>query len=239
MWTSLGAVIGVIGVVISGVQIVQAMDTPPPNLEIALLSTTGAQTITGTISDATGNYPDSPAEVGATPVDITLKNSGGEPALISRIDTDVVFAETLRDCTLSGAGPALVSANYAVKLPTDVATGTLRPGLTSTETRFEVKAGAVDRMELTIGPDRQPASGSYPVVLAVHLTLIHDDGQTLDAGTISTVTTSEYAEKQINGKLDAECAADNLAVLNALFATQSIRSTELEQLRAAYANSAR
>ncbi|WP_143545525.1 hypothetical protein [Rhodococcus sp. 114MFTsu3.1] len=194
--------------------------------------------ITGTIIDSTGSYPDEPTDVGVTPIDVTVRNSGGEPSLISQINAEVLFAETLSDCTFGGAGPALVSANYSVKLPTDANTGGTRLGTTSTETRFEVKAGAVDRMVVTIGPEKQQASGSYPVVVAVRLSLVHDNNETLDAGAVSIVSTLDNAEKQVQGKLDPDCAAKNLQVLDKLFAVQSIRSNELERLRAAYARSA-
>jgi hypothetical protein len=224
-----------VGVVISAVQIIQAQGTPPEDLEVALMSIDASQPITGTIVDATGNYPDQPTDVGATPVDITLKNSGGKPSDISRIDAEVLFFEEMDDCTRGGAGPAMVSANYSIKLPTDE-TGQTKIGTYSTDTRFEVKPGAVDRMVVTLGPEEQSLSSSRPKVMAVRLTLIHDGGQKLDAGTVSVATTSENVERQVAETIDSECAEENLQVLDTLFAVQAIRSGELERLHTGYAS---
>jgi hypothetical protein len=231
-WAIFGAIIGIVGIVVS---IIQLMDSgspyTPAELEVAIVAMGSPEEIDGTIT-----YPGndtSSTTLTAAPVDITLKNNGTQPSLITEVQAEVVFAAQLHDCALSGAGPGLVSAFYSIKLPT-AETGKVELGTQTTSMRFEVKPGSVDRMSLTIGPEQQSWATSYPRVMAVHLTLIHDGSQKLNVGTVALATTGKDVQTQIERAHDSSCAAEDLEVLDKLYEIQAYRAPDLDRLRKKY-----
>ncbi|GAC56836.1 hypothetical protein GOHSU_14_00030 [Gordonia hirsuta DSM 44140 = NBRC 16056] len=233
LWTTLGALVGIVGLVVSVIQIYQAMQTPPVDLEVASITLDGEQTIPAHLL---GGRTAGNGSVGATPIDLTLQNKGGEPSLITRIDATVVFFEQLRDCTAAPATPARAAGQYQLKIPmTDTAPSSKT---FSNEIRFEVKPDAADRMVLTIGPEQQPAFAIQPMVMSVKLALIHDHNQTKEIGTVSLVTTVAATNAQIGGTpataAGRQCAKENLEQLDTMFAIQATRSRVLDELRSAY-----
>lgn len=235
IWTTLGALVGIVGLVISMVQVVQAMQTPPVDLEVAALTIDGQVPAKGTLdgSDTKANR-----SIALTPIDLTLQNKGGLPSLITRIDAEIVFFRQLRDCTSALSSSETISAKYQLPIPMNG----LEPAAKqlSTEIRFEVKPGAADRMIFSLGPQTQPEYETTPMVMSARIKLVHDEDQVLDVGTVSLVTTVAAAMAQIDAlglqpSDDARaCANDNVKDLDEMFAIQATRSRLLDSLRSAY-----
>lgn len=248
-WTSCGAAIGIVGVVLSIVQLAvptggkDAGEKNSPDLEVAALELGSAEQIDGVNFSIFRDYPEDPTAFDVTPVDITLKNNGGSQSVITQVNAEVLFSAMLHDCTGSGAGPAAIRANYALRFPVDEDSYELKPGSVSTGTQFIVKPGSVDRMQLTVGPQSQ-SGNAFPTVLAVRISLIHDGSQILDVGAVALPALPEKIEEQIHGLRtsavninepdDPECAEENLTKLDELYAIDSVRAPNLDQLRAKY-----
>lgn len=233
IWTTLGALVGIVGLVLSSVEVYQAMRTPPVDLEVVALTLDSQQSVQGTLTDGADGVR--PMEV--TPIDITLQNKGGEPSLITKVEAEVVFFQQLQDCTFSAPAPERITAKYDLKVPMDG----VKPDKTdiASEIRFEVKAGVADRMVLTLGPQTQPAFATTPMVMTAKLTMVHDD-QVLEVRGVSLVTTVGAANAQIEvlgsdpSPRARACAKANLEHLDTMFAIQAIRSRVLDSLRSAY-----
>lgn len=235
VWTTLGAFVGVVGVVISVFQIYQASQDPPADLEVAMTAIGGPERLQAVGYDRAGREinTDIPADnITANPVDLTLKNNGGEPSLITQVIVDVKSFEILNDCTAAGAGPAGISAEYTIKIPT-TPEGSVKYEPQRHDVRFEVKPGAVDRMALTVGPDIE-SFYSTPYVIAFDLRLVADGGAELDAGSYTIVGNHKAIERHITDSISTNCARDNLETLEPIFAYQSIKANELTRLRDAY-----
>lgn len=238
IWTTIGALVGIIGLVVSITQIYQATRTPPVDLEVAALTIDAQQSLQGTLS----NGEEGTRSIELTPIDITLQNKGGEPSLITRVDAEVVYFQQLRDCTKAESAPTAITTQYHLAIPMN----DVEPAdkAVSNEVRFEVKPGTADRMVLTLGPSTQPAFATTPMVMSAKIKLIHDDDQTMDVGTVSLVTTVGAATAQMDA-LAADpapeartCAKDNLEHLDTMFAIQATRSRVLDGLRSAYQRAA-
>ncbi|WP_448221915.1 hypothetical protein [Gordonia iterans] len=240
LWTTLGAIIGIIGLVISIYQIYENTKTPPVELEISSITLDGQQSVGAKIFSGPDDSVGTDGSIELTPIDITMQNKGGEPSLITRIDVDVVFLQELQDCTGTRPAPGRVAGGYQIAIPMRDA----QPADKSigTEIRFEVKSDAADRMVLTIGPDTQSAFTTTPMVMSVKLTFVHDDDQRKEVGTVSLVTTVAAANAQISGTPNTpagrQCAKDNLTHLDTMFAIQATRSRLLDSLRSAYQSAA-
>ena len=249
-WTSLGALIGIAGIALSIVQFVapsgetnRSAEKSGPDLEVAALALGTPEQIDGVNFSSIPGDPEYPAEFDVTPVDITLKNNGGAPSVITQVNAEVLFSTTLQDCTKSGAGPAAIRANYALQFPVDRQTDELKPGSVSTAMQFEVKPGSVDRMQVTVGPERQ-SGNPYPTVLAVKISLVHDGSQKLDVGAVALPALPEKLDQQIHGLRvsggyvnepdDPVCAAKNLTKLDELYTIEAVRAPSLDQLREKY-----
>ena len=234
IWATLGALVGVAGLVLSSVEVYQAMRTPPVDLEIAAVTVDAQQSLQGTV--AGGNATTRSIEL--TPIDLTLQNKGGEPSLITDIEAEVVYFRQLRDCTGAQPAPESFTAKYDLAIPmVDVEPAEKQ---LSHQIRFEVKPGAADRLVLTLGPQTQSAFATTPMVMSAKIRLIHDDDQTVDVGTVSLVTTVGAATAQIDSLGSSlspsarTCAQENLAHLDEMFTIQAKRSRVLDDLRSAY-----
>ncbi|MCB9408865.1 hypothetical protein [Mycolicibacterium sp.] len=239
-WTTLGALVGIIGLVLSVVQLVQAMQTPPADLEVAALSIDGQQSARGTV---TGAGTETTRSIALTPIELTLQNKGNKPSLITRIDADIVYFQQLTDCTGEASTPNALAVKYQLAIPMNGAEPAEKH--LSSEVRFEVKGGAADRMVLSLGPQTQPAFETRPMVMSAKIKLIHDGDEVLEIGTVSLVTTVGAADAQIDTArwsslpTAGACAAQNLEYLDKMVAIQATRSRLLDNLRSAYQQVAR
>jgi len=234
-WVTIGALVGIVGLVLSVVQIIQGMETPPADLEVAAVTIDGQQSMRGTVF---GGDSKTNRSIGMTPIELTLQNKGSEPSLITRIDAEIVYFAQLQDCT--GASPA--TETIAVNYQMPIAMNDIEPAQKdlSNEIRFEVKPESADRMVLNLGPRTQPAFETTPMVMAAKIKLVHDGDEILDVGTVSLVTTVGAAITQLDGLESSPspyarvCAKENLGHLDDMFAIQAMRSSLLDNLRSAY-----
>lgn len=229
LWAISGAVIGVVGIVISILQLLSGSGYTPAALEVAIVTLGAPQEVDATLVRPGSNGI--PTTIAASTLDITLKNNGDKPSLITQANAEVLSFEQLDSCQASDANSGIVSGRFAIELPTVSNGHQVAPEMYPTSMRFEVKPGAVDRMSLTLGP-REVASAT--TVMAVHLTLTHDDSQTLDVGTVLVAVTRKDAGALGGLELDRTCAARNLQVLNDLYAIQGHRAPELDRMRRQY-----
>ncbi|WP_040694395.1 hypothetical protein [Nocardia vinacea] len=179
-------------------------------------------------------YPQQATSIDVTPVDITLKNTGNAPAVIVRADVEFTYVETLFNCT--GSGPGLVTANYDITFPSPPDTPA-RPFSKSHGMRFIIEAGKVDRLTLTLGPDKQPEVTS--LVIGAHITLVFDDDSRFDVGNVALLTTSGTGAERFSigsppNSSQLPCQQKNASVLDRLYQIPATRSAEIEQLHHDY-----
>lgn len=249
VWTTVGAVAGIAGVVLFAIQLAAPSEGGGPELEVAALGLGSPEQIDGISGSSIPDDPQNPDNFDVSPVDITLKNNGGAQSVITKVTAEVLYSAYLQDCTDSGAGPAKITANYAIRFPlgSKGQYGDLIRGPLSTALNFVVKPGSVDRMQVTVGPDDQGGNPGL-TVLAVKISLVHDGSQVLEVGTVALGALEERIEEQINGVRvtggfneirDPECAKENLIKIDEMYAVAPVRSASLDRLRQKYEEFAR
>jgi hypothetical protein len=226
----LGALIAVAAVAVSTMLLWP--ESPHPSLELAAMEVAKPESIDGDVTGGEGDAP-TPFHIGATAADITFKNNGSAPALITAADVQVLYAEQLDDCVQAGGGPSVITAHYTAKLPTPMPA---RPFNATRDMRFEVKGGSVDRMAFSLGPDHQNISFAKPYVIVAHVSFVHDKSSTpLDVGNIAIVTNTEAIERQATEPVKLSCVQANSKKLDAVYEIQATRSQEIDHLRDRYA----
>lgn len=223
---------GIVVTVLTGATVIYALlpDPPHPSLELAALAVAQPDQIDGEVSGSVG-LPPQPFSIGATNADITLKNNGSAPALITAASVQVLFAEQLDDCAQGGGGPSVISAHYTAKLPTPIPS---RPFAVQRDMRFEVKGGTVDRLSFSVGPEQQNISSPRPYLIVAHVALVHDGSAALDIGNIAVVTNTNAIRRQAAEPVDLQCVEKNSTLLDSLYEIQAVRSAEIDHLRDRY-----
>lgn len=233
-WVVTFAVVAVVAVVASvlylkpwaataDVRLVDYSVAPPATVE-------GTSFEVGSMGDGPMKRSDhGPAEVPATPVDITVKNNGGASAVVVEAVVKVMFAEHLEDCAQTG-GPLQVEANYHVSIPEDPPA---RPFTVAHSMRFEVEPHRSERFTLTIGPHEQGVESwdARVYVAEIALKLDYTD-DLLKVGRAALVTQSGDGYDNLNSGLgtDGPCLkanADIMARLGRLDARRSEEATTL------------
>lgn len=172
VWTPIGTVVSILALLIAAIAYFQRAPRTGA-LEIAAVSTGSATSIA-----ATGTVPSLEAPLGeqiaiedytASPIDITVRNTGEAAVRIERIVADPLgSAEIL--CVPTG-GPLTVSANYSVSLP--VAKGAYPTSShlegANAPIDFVVKPASSDRMAITVGPKLDDFPSPYVFVLRLRL----------------------------------------------------------------------
>ncbi len=82
-------------------------------------------------------------------VDITLRNTGQQPALVDYVRVTILGAAQIGNC--AGAGPGVVTANYLVRIPTSLPPKRL-PLTVVRPLRFVVNSDSIDRFTISLGP---------------------------------------------------------------------------------------
>ncbi|WP_280332931.1 hypothetical protein [Nocardia wallacei] len=227
----LGSVLTIAAVTLSTVFLLPG--PPRPILELVELAVAepGALDADG-INLVTRQF-DEKTQIDATDADITLRNNGSAPAVITELKVEILFARQMEDCAQAGGGPAIVSGRYSVKIPKDPPP---TPFTLTRPMRFEVRPGTVDRMAVTIGPEEQNMSLARPYVFAARISLVHDKSdQPLDVGTVAMVTTPDKADFQIAHASSFPCIERSMVLFEELYEIQATRSTPLDRLRDKYA----
>lgn len=229
-------VAGIVVTVLTGATVIFALlpEPPRPALEVAAVEASAPGDIDADAYDsADPTRPHKKSSLGVTTADITLKNNGNAPALLTAGKVELLHAVQLDDCTMAGGGPARVSADYIAKIPVPIPA---LPYDVTSKIRFEVKGGAVDRFTYSFGPTEQTTSFSKPFVLVGHLTLEHDNAEDLlDLGNITVITNTRAFERQMKDPRDLECIKKNSRTLADIYQIQAKRPALLDKLRDRYA----
>jgi hypothetical protein len=178
VWVTVGTVVGVVGLVVTYFQMNDSAS--PEDLQIANVSFSSPapiEAIQGREEEGEGGFgPNVPAEEPATPIDITLKNNGGTPAHIVRLEAEVLEARSAT-CSQRGGGTQ-ISAFYSVKVPYDPWKGEAKSKTVTSPIDFTVKPNSVDRMVITVGPEWTGNKGD-PILMAVRIRLVPERGEPL------------------------------------------------------------
>lgn len=232
IWATVGTVAGVAALVVTYLQV--SHGPGPAEIEVANVSFGSPAPIEARsgpsyIDAAEWDQTTEPA----TPIDITLKNNGGAPAHIVRIETKVLDAKTI-DCSRQGGG-SVVSAFYGVKIQYNPWQMKLSADTVSSPVDYTVKAGSVDRMVITVGPEE--SGNGKPVVFAVQLRLIPEQGEpiTLEPFALSQ---PDLVESQIHAasfldykNTDPRCVRETADELNNVFNATKMQSPDVVRLR--------
>ena len=124
-------------------------------------------------------------KVSDSAIDITLRNSGDQPALIVKAVLSFVRATELDNCP-GGAGAAVSTAEYDVKVPTTKPVDARHPLVLRRDMRFVVNANSIDRFRISVGP-RQYSDVDWPWIYQFNLSLVEDNGQHVDLGPMSVL----------------------------------------------------
>lgn len=172
-------------------------------------------------------------QISAATIDITLKNNGDAPAVVTGVSVDVLLFEDLEDCRRTG-GPVNVSASYTINLPTPIPNA---PFSVSRDVRFEVRGNTSDRFTLTVGPDEDRVGDFLsPRLIAFDVRLLHDasDGGILDVGTFATLINPGAGFYNVYGSDGEDCVGRNAALVDRALGIQAVRSGELLYMRDEY-----
>lgn len=180
-------------------------------LEVSAVTVENVIELSGAEFDATGHSSERfVMDVGATPVDVTLKNNGRAALTIKKIQAQLINEVSKRDsyvknCAFSGGGPAAITAEYALSLPVD-SSGELTKQLTLTDTEFKIEPGSVERLSVTIGPGED---SFYSLrVIEVGLRLIQDDNQEVNLPNIVLITPRITSRKPSRWPTAAICTGN-------------------------------
>ena len=103
------------------------------------------------IETVAGDGPITPSREPTTAMDITVINSGNEPELITELR--IVLREVKFIVCPGGGGGVSVEAEYDFKIPL-YASEMAMPQIHTKSVRFELEPNRVDRLRVTLGPER-------------------------------------------------------------------------------------
>ncbi|GAA1035620.1 hypothetical protein GCM10009557_43880 [Virgisporangium ochraceum] len=208
-----------------------AMRLGPP----AVVDGTGFES--GTRGDGTEYREDyGPSPIDATPIDITLKNSGATSAVVLEAQVTIVFGKELEDCAQTG-GPLQVEADYDVKLPRGL---TAVPLTVTREMRFEVEPHASERFTLTVGPETQGVESwdARAYVADVSLKLDYT-AEPLTVGRAAWMTRAGDGFSNLSqgiGGIATDCLRTNSQTMSTFGALGGVRSDEAGALIKRYSH---
>ena len=237
VWISIGTLVGVLAIVIAFLQM--GGGAKSGGLEVADM-TFGNPTPIDAMAGAEGMEQGQVAGA-ATPLDIALKNTGGAVVHITRIETEVSEVKIV-DCSMQGGGTT-ISASYGVKVPvTGYTAGQLvssdalaaDPIVVSTPVDYTIKPGSVDRMEVTVGPEKN--FNGDPVAVAVQMRLVPDQGEPIQ---LASIALSQPAlveawiprQSHFTGSMYESCWKNTADFLDRVFDETDFQSPDLVRLR--------
>jgi len=103
------------------------------------------------IETVAGDGPITPSRASTTAMDITFRNSGNEPELITELR--LVLREVKSIVCPGGGGGVKVEAEYDFKIPI-YASEMAMPQIHTKSVRFELEPNRVDRLRVTLGPEK-------------------------------------------------------------------------------------
>lgn len=120
-----------------------------PDVEIIAFVIDAATEIEGTAYEAGNGAIGSEIFSAETAVDVTIKNSGNEPELITELR--LILHDVTYTCATGGGGVS-IEAEYDFKLPY-YEPETAMPQTHTKSIRFELEPNRVDRLRVTLGPE--------------------------------------------------------------------------------------
>ncbi|MGH3226012.1 MAG: hypothetical protein ACRDPY_46280, partial [Streptosporangiaceae bacterium] len=166
-------------------------------------------------------------------IDITLRNSGDEPALI--VDAVFSFTRNTELVNCFGAGPGSATAEYDVKVPPEAATSS-DPLVVKRDMRFIVDANSIDRFRISVGPSSYYLAG-WPWVYEFDLTLDEDNGQRIDLGRMSILGLTGSSWNELGDgtataflKQNKSCVAQDASALSQAMTSPGLHSPELRTM---------
>lgn len=240
VWVTIGTIVGVVGVVVAFVQMNQS--PTPGNLEVAHVSfssPTSINAIDGAEDENNrrGVGPNVATTEPATPIDISLKNNGGTPSHIVRIETKVLDARSAT-CSQRGGGTQ-ISAFYSVRIPYDPWKGEAKVETVTSPIDFTVKPNSVDRMVITVGPEWTGNSGD-PILIVVQMRLIPEQGEPVVLEPIAVSQPSsvdsqvEYNKTFVGQGILDDCFREQADALSGTIESTELCSPEVVRLRDGY-----
>ncbi len=178
----------------------------------------------GSASVETGHLPSSAA------LDITVRNDGDLPVVLTSADFVVQKAEPLTTCAATGGGLS-VSVAYDVRLPEKQV-----PYVQSHKLHFLVKQRSVDRLSFTIGP-RSLGVSAEPWLYQVQLTLAQQQPRlSLPVGSALLVEPAILAEDIARddfgvGPMEPGCRARQGRQVDELLRLEGRASPQLQMLQ--------
>jgi hypothetical protein len=236
--TAIGLAVAIIGIITPILISINHSSPAGPDLktedvEIALASNIDAS------NQAPGDPAPSAAKDTGSAIDITLRNSGNEPALIVKAVFSFMRVTELDSCP-GGAGDVVSSAEYDVKVPTAKSVSANDPLVLDRDMRFAVNANSIDRFRISVGPNQY---SSTDWIYEFNLSLVEDDGQNLDLGPMSILGFStpsgvpflwdqfhDMTPTDIVIDQDASCVAHDVAELSHALANPGLHSPELQTM---------
>ncbi|WP_024332497.1 hypothetical protein [Gordonia hirsuta] len=189
-----------------------------------------------------GAGPPQSQEVGAVPIDVTLKNTGDQPVRVTSINVDLLQGDRIRQCHAAGAGPGRITASYSVRLPIGP-DYQLKLGPVTAPAEFTVAPQQTDRMVITVGPESQ--SHLFVDLIAFRINLGLDDGSRVELPSVAAATAVETAKNYTEGaqKLGPEffqhlgvtCFKEMGELFDNAFAATDLQTEPLKELRTIYA----
>jgi len=239
-WVGAGTLVGVLTLVVAGVGYFQSTNKPG-GLEVSAVTVENVIELSGAQVDATGYTSEQFAmDVGATPVDVTLKNNGKNALTIKKIEAQLIKEVSNRDsyvknCAFSGGGPAAITAEYTLSLPVD-SNGQLTRQPAFTDTEFKIEPGDVERLSVTIGPGED---SFYSLrIIEVGLRLVQDDNEEVSLPNIVLITPQNHVQEAIemanSRDMYRNCLETSIATLDDALKVDGVHSASLAELRDAY-----
>ena len=171
-----------------GNAIAQSAEVLQPGLRLAAAAAYLTDDLEGT-SESSDQPKQSETGLWGPKIDLTLVNERARAALVSRVVLDFELTRHLEPCIAMG-GSLQISVNYDVPIPGPPAPA--NPFTAGHDTRLEVEPAKHDRFTVTTGP-RTIGDGSFPMIILVRVTLVHDGGSQLAAGRFALVDTGGNA----------------------------------------------
>jgi hypothetical protein len=226
----------------ASVNAVAGPDLKVEDVEIAL-----ANSIDASVQDP-GLVAPTPDKDTGSAIDITLRNNGNEPALI--VNAVLSFVQATRLSCPSGAGAAISSAEYDVKVPApesiseNLSVSANNPLVLHRDMRFIVNANSIDRFRISVGPAKY-SDVEWPWIYEFNLSLVEDDGQKLDLGPMTILGFSQSSatlkrlswdplqnltKTEIAAEGIGSCVARDAAELSHAMADPGLHSPELQTM---------
>lgn len=206
-----------------------------PALTISEFSVHDPASVNATVSGP-GATTSKQSTIKSNTIDVTFRNTGDQPALITSITAKVLFAQQMEDCEPQGGG-VVASANYTLTMPDSPAR---TPFTVSQPADFEVAAGGIDRFTITAGPEHQYLSSRIAWIYVLDLSANQDRiGSPVHLGTAAFVARpGEGISIAAEDTSDRSCIDHNTKLINAAYAMPAQRSAELDDIHARYASMA-